>query len=49
MDLYDPDRAKELSYVSEVRTWEAFQIAWNSATVPIRQIQARREGKRGEA
>jgi len=49
MDLYDPDRAKELSYLGEVRTWEAFQIAWNSAMAPIRQIQARREGKRGGA
>jgi len=22
MDLYDPDRAKELSYLGEVRTWD---------------------------
>lgn len=37
MDLYDPDRAKELSYLGDVRTWEAFQIAWTSAMAPIRQ------------
>jgi Fe-S-cluster-containing dehydrogenase component/anaerobic selenocysteine-containing dehydrogenase len=37
MDLYDPDRAKEISYLGGVRTWEAFQIAWNSAMAPIRQ------------
>jgi molybdopterin-containing oxidoreductase family iron-sulfur binding subunit len=31
MDLYDPDRAKELTYLGDVRTWEAFQIAWTAA------------------
>ncbi len=36
MDLYDPDRAKEISYLGEVRAWEDFQIAWNSAVSPLR-------------
>src|SRR5690349_8941008 len=31
MDLYDPDRAKEISCLGDVRTWEAFQIAWTAA------------------
>ncbi len=36
MDLYDPDRAQEISYLGDVRTWESFQIAWESAIAPIR-------------
>lgn len=36
MDLYDPDRAKEISYLGEIRAWEDFQIAWNAAVSPLR-------------
>lgn len=28
MDLYDPDRAKEISYLGEPSSWESFQVAW---------------------
>ncbi len=36
MDLYDPDRAKEISYLGDIRTWEGFQVAWSSAISPLR-------------
>ncbi len=36
MDLYDPDRAKEISYLGEIRTWEDFQIAWSFALSAVR-------------
>src|SRR5690348_3992052 len=36
MDLYDPDRAKDITYLGDVRTWEAFQIAWTVAAAGFR-------------
>src|SRR5690242_5043667 len=36
MDLYDPDRAKEITYLGDARTWEAFQIAWAAAAAGFR-------------
>ncbi len=36
MDLYDPDRAKQIFYLGEQRTWEDFQLALADALAPIR-------------
>ncbi len=36
MDLYDPDRAKEISYLGDRRTWGDFQVALAKAIAPGR-------------
>ncbi len=39
LDLYDPDRAREISYLGEPRSWEAFLSSLQSTLEPIRARQ----------
>ena len=36
LDLYDPDRAREITYLGDGRTWEEFQAAFRSTLEPLR-------------
>ncbi|HZS55223.1 MAG TPA: molybdopterin oxidoreductase, partial [Bryobacteraceae bacterium] len=35
MDLYDPDRAKEIICLGEPRDWGSFQLAWQQVIAPV--------------
>ncbi len=35
MDLYDPDRAKEIVYLGVPRAWDAFLEAWQQGIAPV--------------
>lgn len=35
MDLYDPDRSKEILYQGVPQAWDAFEVAWTKAIAPI--------------
>ncbi|HZQ51775.1 MAG TPA: molybdopterin oxidoreductase [Bryobacteraceae bacterium] len=35
MDLYDPDRSKDITYLGAPQSWEAFQTAWISTIDPL--------------
>ena len=39
MDLYDPDRAKEIIHLGLPQEWDAFQLAWEQAIGHIRERQ----------
>ncbi|MBV9500705.1 MAG: 4Fe-4S dicluster domain-containing protein [Acidobacteriaceae bacterium] len=35
MDLYDPDRAREIIHLGLPQDWDSFQLAWQQAIAPI--------------
>jgi len=35
MDLYDPDRAKEIIHLGLPQDWDSFQVAWQQAIAPL--------------
>ena len=35
MDLYDPDRAKEIVHLGDPQNWDAFLLAWRDAMAPL--------------
>jgi anaerobic selenocysteine-containing dehydrogenase len=37
MDLYDPDRPKEINHLGLPQDWSAFQLEWQQASVPIQK------------
>ncbi|MFZ0594923.1 MAG: molybdopterin oxidoreductase [Bryobacteraceae bacterium] len=37
MDLYDPDRAREIMYLGLPRDWDSFQLAWQQTIDPIQK------------
>ncbi len=37
MDLYDPDRAREIMYLGLPRDWDSFQLAWQQNIDPIQK------------
>src|SRR6185437_251565 len=39
LDLYDPDRAREITHIGEGQTWESFLVAFKRALDPLRTKQ----------
>lgn len=35
MDLYDPDRSKNILYLGDPQSWDLFQVAWQKAIAPL--------------
>ena len=45
MDLYDPDRGREIAYLGLPRSWDSFQGAWQQAIGAIQNRDMARDSR----